>query len=252
MSKDRLPTVQKRISQGLKGKLIRLRPSSGFTLIESLVAMIVVSITLVAIVPPIFWATGTRVQNRRAEQALSIAQGEIDRVRSVLERDNNPLSTDLPPQVSKADFAAYRGPNPKAAWTGKIRSTDPAKNTAETSVVGTPFLGFPTSADVYLPVDTNGDGVADFLVQSFRDPGICVVTPCGTEMPRVFSMKVRVYSATAVNSELAFLQTDRASLTGTTGTGQTKNRPLAVLSSQIARSVSSGSLDQRRDSQIAP
>ena len=245
MVRYRLPHSQKKIKWVLKGNFSRMAPSSGFTLIESLVAMIVISITLVAIVPPIFWATGTRVQNRRAEQALAIAQGELDRVRGVLERSEDPSAANLPPQVTKAEFASYRGPNPKSPWVSKMRSTNPDFNTAETS---TDNIQFPASADTYIPVDTDGDGKADFLVQAFRDPGVCVVNPCvAPATPRIFAMKVRVYSAIAIGSELANLETQKAALIGTTGTGQARNRPLAVLSSQVARSVSSSALDQRRE-----
>ena len=245
MIKNRQPHSQRKPKAVLTGKSLRMSQSSGFTLIESLVAMIVISITLVAIVPPIFWATGTRVQNRRAEQALAIAQGELDRVRGVLERSDAPVPSSLPPQVSKAEFGGYRGPNPKFPWTGKMRSIQPRFNTAETVNDG---IQYPPSADTYIPVDTDGDGKADFLVQVYRDPGTCVsLKPCvASETPRIFAMKVRVYSAIAIDSELASLDTTKATLIGTTGTGQAKNRPLAILSSQMARSVSSSALEQRR------
>ena len=250
MTRNRQIALRKMMGKGLKVDADPMADSSGFTLIESLVAMIVISITLVAIVPPIFWATGTRVQNRRAEQALAIAQGEIDRVRRVLERSDVPLAANLPPQVTKAEFASYRGPNPKSPWVGKMRSTNPDFNTAETS---TDNIQFPASADTYIPVDTDGDGKADFLVQTFRDPGVCVENPCvALKTPRIFAMKVRVYSAIAIGSDLTNLETQKAALIGTTGTGQSKNRPLAVLSSQVARSVSSGALEQRREYKPAP
>ena len=245
MINNRQPHSQRKHKAVLMGNSLRMSSSSGFTLIESLVAMIVISITLVAIVPPIFWATGTRVQNRRAEQALAIAQGELDRVRGVLERSDAPVPSSLPPQVTKAEFGSYRGPNPKSPWAGKMRSTLPGFNTAETATDG---IQYPDSADTYIPVDTDGDGKADFLVQVFRDPGTCVsVNPCvAPDTPRIFAMKVRVYSAIAIDSELASLDTTKATLIGTTGTGQAKNRPLAILSSQMARSVSSSALEQRR------
>ena len=145
MTRNRQLTFRKMIGKGLKGHVDPMRHSSGFTLIESLVAMIVISITLVAIVPPIFWATGTRVQNRRAEQALAIAQGEIDRVRTQVERGISVIPNSIPkdeptnylPQSAGATsvFATYEGPAPTAAWS-KMRSTNPSKNTAEVVTVG--------------------------------------------------------------------------------------------------------------------
>ena len=244
MTKQQMANAQRRLGQVLKGTSSQTKFSSGFTLIESLVAIVVISITLVAITPPIFWATGTRVQNRRAEQALALAQGEIDRVRAEVERSGSTAVTDLPASAGATSvFATYEGPAPTAAWS-KMRSTNPSKNTAEVVTAGE--ARFP-AANQYIPVDTDGDGTADFLVQVFRDTGVCdsTPTPCAaTDVPRIFNMTVRVYSAIAKGSTLAKLENRRASLTGTTGTKQAKDRPLAVLSSQVARSVNSKALEQ--------
>ena len=59
MPKQQMTHAQRHIGQILKGISSPMEGSSGFTLIESLVAIVVISITLVAITPPIFWATGT-------------------------------------------------------------------------------------------------------------------------------------------------------------------------------------------------
>ena len=244
MTKQQMANAQRRLGQVLKGTSSQTKFSSGFTLIESLVAIVVISITLVAITPPIFWATGTRVQNRRAEQSLALAQGEIDRVRAEVERSGSTAVTDLPASAGATSvFANYEGPAPTAAWS-KMRSTNPSKNTAEVVTAG--GARFP-AANRYIPVDTDGDGTADFLVQVFRDTGVCdnTPTPCGeTDVPRIFNMTVRVYAAMAKDSTLAKLNNTKASLTGTTGTKQAKDRPLAVLSSQVARSVNSKALEQ--------
>ena len=249
MTKNQLANSQKVLKQVLKGNMSNLNTSAGFTLIESLVAMVVISITLVAITPPIFWATGTRVQNRRAEQALALAQGEIDRVRAQIERgiradDNNPA--DLPinylPQ-SVGDISAFKNyPAPSTAWA-KVRSTNPDNNTAEKIITGE--KRYP-GANQYIPVDTDGDGKNDFLIQVFRDVGVCGNSLCTDKNPpTVFSMKVRVYAGMAA-SNAGSLSVERASLTGSTGTGQANFRPLAVLSSRIAKSVNSEALGQSR------
>ncbi len=57
----------------------------GLTLMEVLVAVLMVSAVLVAITPPIFLTVATRVQNRKAEQALQLANGEIDQVRVLVQ-----------------------------------------------------------------------------------------------------------------------------------------------------------------------
>ena len=249
MTKNQLANSQKVLKQVLKGNMSNLNTSAGFTLIESLVAMVVISITLVAITPPIFWATGTRVQNRRAEQALALAQGEIDRVRAQIERgisvdSNNPadLPTNYLPQ-SVGDISVFKDyPAPSTAWAN-VRSTDPNNNTAEKITTGK--KRYP-DANQYIPVDMDGDGKNDFLIQVFRDVGVCGSAVCTDKNPpTIFSVKVRVYAGmAAVNA--GKLSVERASLTGSTGTGQANFRPLAVLSSRVAKSVSIEALDQSR------
>ncbi|WP_066425610.1 hormogonium polysaccharide secretion pseudopilin HpsB [Anabaena sp. 4-3] len=55
---------------------------SGFTIVESLVAMIVVAILLTAIAPVLVLSTATRVQARRVELATQAARTFIDGVRA--------------------------------------------------------------------------------------------------------------------------------------------------------------------------
>ncbi|QLE44026.1 prepilin-type N-terminal cleavage/methylation domain-containing protein [Nostoc sp. C052] len=70
--------------------MIKLKPQqvsqpsseSGFTIIESLVAMLVVAILLAAIAPTIVIATATRVQSKRVELATQAARTFIDGVKT--------------------------------------------------------------------------------------------------------------------------------------------------------------------------
>jgi prepilin-type N-terminal cleavage/methylation domain-containing protein len=248
--------------QFLLGKSLRVKSgtsTSGFTLIESLVAIIVISVTVVAISPPIFWAAATRVQNRRAEQALSIAQSSIDEVRAKIER-GGATSPELPAASAGVLRPNPPAPAPTAEWN-LMRGITPACNTVsnlKTAVAATATTA-PIPADQhypsdiqYLPVDTDGDCKADFLVQIFRNDGICSDGPCGASAlpiadrrPLAFSVGVRVYSALAKNSPA--LYPEKARLTGTTGTGQTGSRPLAVLYSTVAKSDSSTALNRYRE-----
>ena len=256
---------------------------SGFTLIEALVAIIIVSITVVAISPPIFWATGTRVQSRRAEQALSIAQGTIDQVRAKVERGG---STAL--ELPAIDTSAAEGkrpnppaPAPSAQWngtSGPMQGITPTCNTVanlklpvaavlatETTAAVPAIVGDKQYPDVgqYLPVMTTAPTTADptckpdFLVQVFRNEGICPdvpiadkglcsksALPLAERRPVAFSVGVRVYSALATKSTV--LEKEKASLIGTTGTGQAGSRPLAVLYATVARSDSSTALNRYR------
>ena len=255
---------------------------AGFTLIESLVAIIIVSITVVAISPPIFWATGTRVQNRRAEQALSIAQSTIDQVRARVERGG--ASVLELPAIAPADPGKRPnpdGPLPKAEWTSAkgivrqgiipkcnrvysdLKSAQAAVPATETTAAVPAIAAdkqYPNLTE-YLPVDTTttnptAECKADFLVQVFRNDGICAdaldglcknsALPPSERRPLAFSVGVRVYSGIAAKEGNILLK-EKASLKGTTGTGQAGTRPLAVLYATVAKSDSSNSLNRYRD-----
>ena len=54
----------------------------GYTIIESLVAMIVVSVLMIAIAPVMAFSVATRVQARRTEQATQAARTYIDALRT--------------------------------------------------------------------------------------------------------------------------------------------------------------------------
>jgi type II secretory pathway pseudopilin PulG len=213
----------------------------GLTLLECLIAIVVVSITLVSITPPIFWATATRVQNRRAEQAQQLAQAEIDRIRTLVERGNRYEYTQLPPDGG----ANIRTSSPAAptSSTGRLRAQSPGCN-ADTGVQPT-LLQF-------MPISTKGpentDCTPDFFIQTFRSTGQWADTANRlVDPPDGFVMGVRVYSAFA---SVGALEKERASLQGTSGLGNQRTRPLAVLYSVIVRNNSNKSLEIYR--QLCP
>ncbi|MCY7282913.1 MAG: type II secretion system GspH family protein [Cyanobacteria bacterium CAN_BIN43] len=127
------PGFARRFSLSLTQKIAASsrRSDQGLTLIEGLVAIVVVSITLVSITPPIFWATGTRVQNRRAEQALQLAQGEIDRVRTLIDQGQTDPAI-LPPVAGAIlrGTGAVSVPVPRTAKAG-IVTINPSCSTAK-------------------------------------------------------------------------------------------------------------------------
>jgi prepilin-type N-terminal cleavage/methylation domain-containing protein len=211
------------VVQTLAAKLVRLsQPTAiapandrGLTLLECLVAIMVIAVTVTAITPPVFVAVATRLQNQRTEQAQQLAQQEIDRVRLLME-SNRYASIDLPP-VAGGSFAAVGAP-----------ITAPNKNRPPSNAPLQAFL-----------VDLNNDGQDDFLVQTYRENG--VFSPKDATRPVAFRMGVRVYAATA-RRNLGSLRTDIAAIKFVTGEGQSVNRPLAVLNTIVARSDSNDSL----------
>ncbi|MEZ2319403.1 MAG: prepilin-type N-terminal cleavage/methylation domain-containing protein [Microcoleus sp.] len=67
-------------------------PEAGYTIIESLVAMIVVSVLMIAIAPVMAYSVATRVQARRMELATQAARTYIDALRVGAIRPNDATS----------------------------------------------------------------------------------------------------------------------------------------------------------------
>jgi prepilin-type N-terminal cleavage/methylation domain-containing protein len=214
--------------------------TSGFTLIESLVAVIIVSLTVVSVLPPIFWATATRVQNRRAEQAVQLAQAEIERVRALVERGQYG-PTDLPPvDGSRTDIREESTPTaPPSADSGILRTATPG-------CTGTNETLQPTAVNQFIYIDSDaGNGCRpEFMVQVFRSVGsVPDGSPAG-KAPEAFTMGVRVYAQPAINTVKrgGVLGTKPARLRGSSGIGQQGTNPMAVLYGTVVKSRSGGAL----------
>lgn len=208
----------------------------GLTLIECLVAVVVVSITLIAITPPIFFITATRVQNRKAEQALQVAQAEVDRVRAVVERGVY-TANDLPAEVSSIKDV----PAPT--------SVENVLKSANSSSSCNTYIGATVPATKLLPVNTDIDPTnaaaceSQFLVQAFRTAG----TPNARGITTGFRLGVRVYAdIPLLHQNLGSLQTEQASLKFTSGVGNQNLRPLAILYSTVVRNDTSNALQDYR------
>ncbi len=184
----------------------------GFTLIECLVAIIMVALVASAIAPAMVISVATRVHSQKAEQALALAQSEIDSTRILVERGGYIVNT-LPPLatgVADKDVETALGP--------KLSQTDATK------------------FDHARKVDVNGDGQTDFLVQRYRATGQPV-----SGLPVAFAMGVRVYDRSVAGAD-NLLTDEMASLVMTSGDGGRATRPLAVLYSTIAASNQGDSL----------
>ena len=210
------------------------RGEQGVTLLDALVAMVVIAVVAVVITPPIFLVVATRVQNRRAEQALQIAQGEIDRIRVLV------------------DQVGYDGSNlPDSIGVGEVQThgaaTALAAESASSSNDCAPYDPLTTtiSADQLLSVDVDGDCQVDYLVQTFRNAGEDTVANPG--VPVTFDIGVRVYHAVATD-QVGNLEIEQASLKLATGQGSQRTFPLAVSYTTIIKGETQFSLDEFRDS----
>lgn len=214
----------------LAGRSQQANAESGLTLIECIVAIVIISVVGVAITPPLFLATAARVQTNRAEQAVQIAQGEVDKVRVLVEQGAYD-SGDLP---GAGSAEVTKTPPPDSVLTNSLSSThQPCDDTLDNNFT-------PPAANELLPVDVNGDCESDFLIQVFRsedNPQTVATTAEGAEIPLVFGLGVRVWADTpALRSNLAALDSEPAKLELRAGTGEQTIKPLAVAYTRIARS----------------
>ncbi|NET52855.1 MAG: type II secretion system protein, partial [Merismopedia sp. SIO2A8] len=202
-----------------KGESSQL-PEEGLTLLECVVAIAVIALTGAMIGPPLVMAAATRVQNRRAEQAQQLAQGEVDRIRAMVVQGN--ATAELLPKLveeSVTNLEAQGAPDTFLADNTYLRSPNTTCNKYDTTKVA--------AINEALPVDVNGpdaDGncEADFYIQAFRGN----LDPTGNNQD--FQLMVRVYSAQAKDQET--LGVEPAGLSFTSGNGEYWTKPLAVLS----------------------
>jgi prepilin-type N-terminal cleavage/methylation domain-containing protein len=230
----RLATVAK--SQVQKSQVQQSKSSEqGLTLLECLMAVVVIGLTMAMITPPLVIAAATRVQNRRAEQAMQVAQGEVDRVRAMVARDQHTVAK-LPAIATVSgnleDVSAPARPaNPATPST-----SSPIKSPANCGA-GTYNNGEQIPVNQGLRVDVDGDCKADFFMQTFRTAGTIrssAIIP-NPNPPSDFQMGVRVYSILAAESS-GSLETKSASLQIVRGEGKQRTRPLAVLYTPFSRS----------------
>ena len=200
----------------------------GLTLIECLVAIVVIALTTATVTPMMVFAVATRVQNQRAEQALQLAQGEIDKVRLVVEQGG-----DYGDRLKALSLIAA-----SPSITSAIQVDPPTA-----FVAGTGSVANITQAR---KVDIDGDGDSDFAIQLFRTKGIELspqIAGVVNNTPIVFEVGARVYDIQAERN-LGSLQSAPADLTFTSGEGGRGRRPLAALYSQVAQGDREGSLCQ--------
>jgi len=176
---------------------------SGFTIIESLVAIVVLGILLSAIAPVIILSTATRVQARRVELATQAARAYIDGIKSGVIKS--------PPSAS-SHLEDYAAPN----------SSGSLNCTANAYCSSTP--------DLYC-VDFDRTGCSssslnDMVVQVFR------LNSASTAADEGYSLGLRVYRADAFK-EPGTLKSKPVQPTFTGGLGDIK-APLVEMTTEIA------------------
>lgn len=199
-------------------------PESGLTLIECLVAIIIIGLTVGAVTPALVISVASRVQSQKAAQALEIAQAEIDQIRTLVERGDD------------AALSAVQASVPFVAIAGAITHSTAAQ------------VPIPTAAPVAVAaydshtktkeIDIDGDGEADYAAQIFRVAN-------DSSASTAFTMGVRVYDYDAATEFASLDDSDptRTARLGVTGSrGERDRLPLASLYTSIVRGEDSDSL----------
>ena len=165
---------------------------SGFTVIESLIAIIVVSILMIALSPVIVLSVATRVQSKRVERATQAAQSYIDQLRGGTIVPVDADDPDIHPYVNNDTDDKLRVESPSASASLNCEAnqycTSPSANQ------GSPY-------NLYC-VDGNNDGVCtdnnpqDLLIQAF---GYSDSTTSDNEerAQEGYQLGIRVYRADA-------------------------------------------------------
>ncbi|RUR80818.1 hormogonium polysaccharide secretion pseudopilin HpsB [Chlorogloeopsis fritschii PCC 9212] len=182
---------------------------SGFTIIESLVAILVAAVLLAAIAPVIVLATATRVQSRRIELATQAAKTYIDGVRTRA----------IPPPASTS--------------TGVSLNASDAPTVGSLTCNANQYCTVPaTPADNLYCIDGDGGGCTiastkDLIIQAFR------YNTASTDAKAGYQLGLRVYRADGFNSDGSLRKAPLKQTTFTGGLGDRK-APLVEMITAIA------------------
>ncbi len=211
---------------------------SGFTIIESLIAIIVVTILMVGLAPILTLAVANRVQARRVELATQAAKSYIDGVRSgAIPFGDNPANGE---NAITADNNKSSGDNlsdvPAPITKGKLSCNSPdSKPYCNSPAAPTGSIFYCVDGD-NPPNDCDSTSNKDFIIQAFGK-----ITTDGNNSVNAaqnylnYSLGVRVYRADAFTSEFVKgFGKEGTQSTFTGGTGLTATQyPLVQMATEI-------------------
>ena len=236
----------------MKSQPKRLSPpstQSGFTIIESLLAILIVTALLIGIAPVITLSVATRLQARRVEQATQAARTYIDGVRSrkidppdhlrplaEVQVDPNTGDKTFVPRIGA--FSAIYAPG-RGSANANCNAATYCRNQANLSLYCADFDGSGACEN---------SSVSDLIVQAFRstiaDPGNPTVALDPTDDgSKGFLLGIRVYRAAAFNGEPEELLTTQDTggkkvATNTAGTGSMR-LPLVEMTTEVGGTTDS-------------
>jgi prepilin-type N-terminal cleavage/methylation domain-containing protein len=216
----------------------------GFTIIESLVAIVVVSILLSAIAPVIILSVATRVQARRIEFATQAAKSYIDGVRT--KQIEPPLAPTLVAPATEKALSTYDAPTNPGSISCAANSYCTTTGTTSTTptnlyCIDIDGVTVPPPTNATDPPKCQNTSTTDMVVQAFRNK----TSTTG------YALGVRVYRANAFKSGITFKASKdtypnntnknfKQQQTFTGGTGLSKlQAPLVEMSTDINDTIPS-------------
>lgn len=165
---------------------------SGFTIIESLVAIAVLGILMSAIAPVIVLSVGNRVQARRVELAVQAAKAYVDGVRTgAIAAPNHTIPLNMLDPVTSTSVEASESKRNNLANVKGPTSSGSLSCTADT------YCQTRSTVNLYCVDldDTKGcssKSPRDLVIQAFRS-----ITPTSIDPKKGYLLAVRVYRADA-------------------------------------------------------
>ena len=181
----------------------------GYTILEGLMAVVVVSVMLLAIGPVIAFSVGTRVQAKRVELATQAGKGYIDWVKAA--SDPNAIKERAPKQTAIT-----------APATGDLTSDCTSKD------------GYCTTTDKKLYC-VNLDETAGCQTNSPVDMVVqpIITSPDATKPENGYGMQVRVYRANSFAPGVALQQSPTKSDSLTTNALGNRGLPLVMMKTEV-------------------
>jgi prepilin-type N-terminal cleavage/methylation domain-containing protein len=181
--------------------------SLGFSLLESLIAVAVVSILIVSITPLVALSTSARVNARRIDQATQAARSYIDAVRG-----------GVVPVTSFPNSLVVSTPNAQQQYTFESIAAPTTTSFPLTTICNNPTTAnnVPSGRVPGICVDSNGNGFStsdpqDLIIQPMRSGPPSSSASAATDLSNQgFWLAVRVYRADALAGSLS-LQTGTGS-----------------------------------------
>jgi type II secretory pathway pseudopilin PulG len=208
----------------------RQSSESGYTILEGLMAILVVSALITMVGPVIAFSAGTRVQARRVELATQAAKTYMNAIRANPYDKNSTINTELvdgitniavPPAVTVANFGAPVGVDLNCPNTN-------AYCTAPAGLYCVDFDNLPANQ----PGCTN-DSLSDMIIQPIRLQGAVDPLTNKDDPNKGYKLAIRVYRANSFTPGIGNNLQKTTPSTNVTNALGNRNAPLVTMSSDI-------------------